>query len=214
LASGTRGVWIALFLSLGLWVLLFRAWRVFGIFLAAAVTAALIVFLSPSVRGRAASIVDTKVNQSNLIRMGLYAESLQLMKNHPVMGIGPGNVFIRPEELRWGGSPPHMNWTEVHNMYLQIGVERGLIGLAVFLWLLTSIGRLAWRAARSDPSTKGIFFAFVGLLLAGMTETWINDSEVVMCFTFLVGTAWALGFRAVPAPISDNNENKKARWRA
>jgi hypothetical protein len=60
------------------------------------------------------------------------------------------------------------------------------------------MGRLLWRAARSGPPALGIFFGFVGLLFAGMTESWTNDSEVVMCFYFLAGTAWALGSRGGP----------------
>jgi O-antigen ligase len=91
-----------------------------------------------------------------------------------------------------------MTWTETHNIYLQSVVERGLPGLAVFLWLLAVMGRLLWRAARSGPPALGIFFGFVGLLFAGMTESWTNDSEVVMCFYFLAGTAWALGSRGGP----------------
>ena len=35
-------------------------------------------------------------------------------------------------------------------------------------------------------------FGFLGLLAAGMTESWFNDSEILMCLFFLVGTAWRL----------------------
>ncbi|MBL0058462.1 MAG: O-antigen ligase family protein [Elusimicrobia bacterium] len=203
LASGTRGVWMAMFITLSLWGFLRRDRKVLGVFLLLAALSALLVSVSPGLRGRTASIVNTKSDSSNRIRMGLYAKSLELVRDHPLVGVGPGNVVILPSELRWGGSPPDMTWTETHNMYLQSVVERGLPGLAVFLWLLAAVGRLLWRAARSGPPALGIFFGFVGLLFAGITETWTNDSEVVLCFYFLAGTAWALGSRAAPVQNSE-----------
>jgi hypothetical protein len=193
LFSQTRSVWLAVFLTLFLWILIRRDRRVLSLTLSLSVVFVLALTLSPSLRGRAVSIVDTKSNVSNLIRLGLWEKSLQLIREHPFVGVGGGNFRVKGEDLRWGGSSVGKEWTETHSMYLQVAVERGLPGLGVFLWFLTAVGWLLWKAARSNPLVWGVFFSFVGLLLAGLTETWINDSEVVMCFYFLVGTAWALG---------------------
>ena len=81
-------------------------------------------------------------------------------------------------------------WTEMHNIYLQVGVEKGLIGLGLFLWFLAALGRVLWRAQERDPTLAGVFWGFVALLLAGLTESWFNDSEVVMNLFFAAGTAW------------------------
>jgi hypothetical protein len=201
LFSQTRSVWIAVFLTLGLWVIVRRDKRVLALSLSLVVVFGLALALSPSLRGRATSIVDTKSNMSNLIRLGLWEKSLRLIQENPVTGIGGGNFFVKGDDLRWGGSPPGENWTETHNMYLQVAVERGLPGLGVFLWFLVAVGGFLWKAARANPLAWGVFFAFVGLLIAGLTETWINDSEVVMCFYFLVGTAWALGKTESSHPV-------------
>ncbi len=132
---------------------------------------------------------DRHANQSNRIRLGLWAKSIDLMRAHPLFGVGPKQVRIRPEELRWGGSEPNKIWTETHNMYLQAGAERGVVGLGVFLWFLMVLGRTLWSARKRDPALAGVFWGFIGLLVAGLTESWFNDSEVVMSLYFVAGTA-------------------------
>lgn len=193
LLSQTRSVWLAMFLMLGAWAFIKKEKKVMATGMILVVIFGVCLGLSPTLRGRAASIVDTQQNQSNLIRMGLWDKSLDLIRMNPLMGIGSGNFSVKGAELRWGGSPPETKWTETHSIYLQNAVERGLLGFAAFLWFLGTIGKNLWQAARSNPINWGIFFGFIGLLIAGLTETWTNDSEVVMCVYFLVGTAWALG---------------------
>lgn len=193
LASKTRGVWLAVFAALGLWVLVRRDRKILAVTGGLVLATGLMFLARPSLRERAVSIGNTQSDNSNLIRLGLWRRSVEMVREHPLLGVGPGNFLVKPGELRWGGSPPDMDWTETHNMYLQMVVERGLPGLAVFLWFLWSVGRALWRGARSDPAILGIFFGFIGLLCAGMTESWTNDSEVVMVFYFVVGSACALG---------------------
>lgn len=207
LLSQTRSVWMAMFLMLGAWVFLRREKNVLAAALILVAVFGLCLGGSPTLRGRAASIVDTQRNGSNLIRMGLWNKSLDLIRENPVRGIGSGNFSVKGAELRWGGCPPETKWTEAHSIYLQNAVERGLPGFLVFLWFLLAIGKKLWEAARSTPIVWGIFFGFFGILISGLTETWTNDSEVVLCVYFLIGTAWALGKspgQSLHSPLESN----------
>lgn len=189
LFSQTRGVWLATFVALALWAAVSRErkiWVALGVCVLA-VSAA--VAVNPALRRRAQSIGDRTVNTSNRIRLGLWDRSVALMREHPLRGIGPGRVRIPAEDLRWGGSVPGKIWTETHNMYLQVGLEKGGIGLGLFLWFLAAAGRALWRAQARDPALAGVFWGFVALLFAGLTESWFNDSEVVMNLYFALGTA-------------------------
>jgi putative inorganic carbon (HCO3(-)) transporter len=188
--SHTRGVWLAVFLTLALWAVLRRDKTIAFVLAGGLVLGGLGVVASPALRQRAASIGDRHRDSSNRIRLGLWARSLELMRERPLAGVGPGQIRIPANELRWGGSVPDEVWTETHNIYLQAGVEKGLIGLGLFLWFLTAFGRALWRAQARDPALAGFFWGFVALLLAGMTESWFNDSEVVMNLFFAAGTAW------------------------
>ncbi|MBK7207829.1 MAG: O-antigen ligase family protein [Elusimicrobia bacterium] len=188
--SQTRGVWLAVFLTLVLWAALRRDKKIARVLGIGVVLAGLAVVASPALRHRAASIGDRHRDSSNRIRLGLWVRSLELMRGRPLCGVGPGQARIPAAELRWGGSVPGEVWTEMHNIYLQVGVEKGLIGLGLFLWFLAALGRVLWRAQERDPTLAGVFWGFVALLLAGLTESWFNDSEVVMNLFFAAGTAW------------------------
>ncbi len=200
-ASGTRAVWMAVPASLALWAAVRRDRRIAAA--AAAVVAAALVAgaLSPEFRRRVASVADLKANPSNLIRRGVWLASVKVVLEHPIAGVGIGNLHIPGRALRWGGAAPDSDWTETHNIYLQMAVERGLPGLAVFLWLLACYGRLLWKAAAADRLWNGLFFGFVGLAFAGLTESWTHDSEIMMCFYFLLGSA-AAASAALPPQVS------------
>jgi len=187
--SQTRGVWLAAFGALTLWGLVRRDRKILAVLLGGVLLAVVAVFASPALRHRAASIGDRHHDSSNRIRLGLWTRSIELIRDNPWVGVGPGRARIPAAELRWGGSLPDEIWTEMHNIYLQAAVERGLVGLGFFLWFLAAAGRALWRAQSRDPALSGVFWGFVALLLAGMTESWFNDSEVVMNLYFVLGTA-------------------------
>jgi O-antigen ligase len=163
--------------------------KILAVLLGGVLLAVVAVFASPALRHRAASIGDRHHDSSNRIRLGLWTRSIELIRDNPWVGVGPGRARIPAAALRWGGSLPDEIWTEMHNIYLQAAVERGLVGLGFFLWFLAAAGRALWRAQARDPALAGVFWGFVALLLAGMTESWFNDSEVVMSLYFALGTA-------------------------
>lgn len=191
-ASGTRGVWLALAATLGLWALITRDKRLWAALGALGLAVGLAIATSPAIRARAAGLVHVTADDSNRIRLGLWDKSLEIIGQHPVKGVGIGNLRILPSELKWGGSPPKMIWTESHNTYLQMAVERGLPGLALFLWLMFAYWKVFWAAARTHPEHNGLLFGFAGLLLAGLTESWTHDSEIMLCLYFLLGSAAVL----------------------
>jgi len=85
--------------------------------------------------------IDADTTGSSQERWGLLLTAGRFVATHPVVGTGIGlNVLAMNE----GGGDV---WREVHNAYLQYGVELGLLGMALFVLLLASCLRRA-RAAR------------------------------------------------------------------
>ena len=65
---------------------------------------------------------------------------------HPIFGAGLGQSILALNEARGA------TWRLVHNMYLEYGVELGLPGLAIFVWLLwLAVRNAAARALRDWP---------------------------------------------------------------
>jgi len=187
LVSGSRTVWATVPLLLLVWAVVRRDKRVGVALLLALVGFGAALAGSPALRQRAASVAALGKDPSSQIRWSIWKGSVDEMRAHPVAGVGAGGLRVPTDVAPWG---PRV-WTETHNIFLQMAVERGLPGLAAFLFFLFALGRLFWRVPRGDLA-GALFFAYVGLLSAGLTESWCSDSEVVMNLYFLAGTACAL----------------------
>jgi O-antigen ligase len=92
-------------------------------------------------------------------------------------------------EYRWSEAPnpqtPHL-----HNNPLQIAAERGLPGLAWWLWLVAAVMADAYRESRRadrvrEWSAVATLAILTGVLVSGLFEYNFGDSEILM-FTLLV----------------------------
>jgi O-antigen ligase len=130
-------------------------------------------------------------------RLELFGTSVRLIRDNPVFGVGPKNVQI--EALRYRGSNEYPNWLyqHMHNNFLQIAAERGLPGLALWLWLMARFALDAWRVLRrgtgSDAqlASSAALGCWVALLVSGMVEYNFGDSEVLTLFLFVQSAPYA-----------------------
>jgi len=86
--------------------------------------------------------------------------AMRVVAEHPVVGAGIGNDILALNRERG------VQWTAVHNVYLQHAVDLGLPGLALFVLLLRACLRSARRverAAVARPATREL-----GALAAGI----------------------------------------------
>ncbi|MDO8477800.1 MAG: O-antigen ligase family protein [Candidatus Rokubacteria bacterium] len=133
-------------------------------------------------------------------RVYMWRSGLALWQTRPWLGVGPGGVkreyqrYALPEAMK-------KRTGHVHNTPLQILVERGVIGLAAWLWIwgafyaraVAILRRLPATAAQERALVAGSLAAITGFLVAGLTEYNFGDSEVVM-------VAWTI--MALPFVVS------------
>lgn len=117
------------------------------------------------------------------VRSAYYAIGWEIFKDHPLIGIGPGNhtrqmvhyedlVERYRTEVRYFRSFRRDLDTHVHNLFLQLGIDYGVLGLLAFLFLvwritgalLAEIEQSAWKLAGA-----GILAAFLIHNLADVT---------------------------------------------
>ena len=88
------------------------------------------------------------------IRRLFFVTTLGMVASRPLFGVGVGGYFLWSAQF----SPPELleiyYRENAHNYFLQIAGKLGLVGLAVFLWLLCAALWSAWpdaRTIRRDP---------------------------------------------------------------
>jgi O-antigen ligase len=200
----TRSVWLATAAGM---LYLVAVWRPKALLLAPVVLGVLWLVSPASVRQRAVSIYrphsDVDSNQHRYVtrRVGW-----EMIKAHPWFGIGPdmvGRTFISylPADIR---QPlPDGFYGHLHNFYLQYAADRGVPTLAALLWMLglilwdfvRGVRRLAPEQQLHRALLHGAIAAIIGILIEGLFEYNLGDSEVLAMF--LVVVAW--GYTALRA---------------
>ena len=97
--------------------------------------------------------------------------SWDMLRLAPVFGVGVAEYFGRSAALMSEGIRKFYVAENAHNNFAQIGVELGVTGLGLFLWVLAS----AWRRARegllagADPLLRGLLLGLATTLLTFLT---------------------------------------------
>ena len=199
--SETRNAWLGSVAGIGAIVVMKRPRALIGL-LALLLG---IYFVSPtSIKRRLQSGWDPD-DPNTRNRIELVETSVRLIRDNLWLGVGPNNVGR--EALRYRGDQSYPAWMyqHMHNNLLQIGAERGIPGMLLWLWLMM---RFAWDAIalyrRTETSSlplpekneilmasAGALGAWVALLIAGIFEYNFGDSEVLALFLFLMSAPYA-----------------------
>jgi O-antigen ligase len=138
------------------------------------------------------STFDLK-NPTNRDRLAMLREGEHMIRDHPLVGVGPNMVKVRYAEYRDPDAVEKVN-LHLHNVPVQIAAERGLPALAVWLWFIVSLTRgLVPRVRDGDSrflAASGLA-AVTAMLAAGMFEHNFGDSEFLMLFLILVTLPFA-----------------------
>jgi putative inorganic carbon (hco3(-)) transporter len=185
----TRGAW----LGLGVGAALILGSRRKAWLLVLPIAALAVFLLAPSaVKDRMRSITDPE-DVTALERLYMWGSGLRIMRDHPITGVGMNGVsqvyptYKDPRALRERRG-------HLHNNVMQVTAERGLLGLACWLWIWVAFYRYAWHIyAGLAPGVGDAKALVVGSVagvtafhIAGLSEYTFGDSEVMMVVYFLM----------------------------
>ncbi|HYU25953.1 MAG TPA: O-antigen ligase family protein, partial [Thermoanaerobaculia bacterium] len=150
--------------------------------LAYAVPAGILIltFLPLPYFARVVSTFDTK-QSSNFDRIRMFQGGVEIIKDFPVLGVGPGNMkevyplYRKPDAPRF--RIPHL-----HNNLVQLWAERGILALAAYVVLIALFLRecaRGWNGPNAKYAELGVAVT-VGLVVAGMFEFNFGDTEVLL----------------------------------
>ncbi len=148
-----------------------------------------VLFVEP-VRDRVFSIFAGREDSSNNFRINVWAAVIEMIRDRPILGIGPGNTAfnkIYPLYQR-----PRYTALSAYSIVLEIAVETGFIGLACFLWLLIvtfNQGIIQLRRLRLLRSQEG--FWLIGAI-ATLLGTLAHNTVDTVWYRPEVNTLWWL----------------------
>ena len=140
-----------------------------------------------------AAVASIVSEQGHRGRLNVWRHTLDLILDHPLVGVGLGNwqflypIYARGDQVNVTASP-----SRPHNDLLWITSELGMLGLIFYLALLLAAARFAISLLRSANSvTRTTSLALVAVILAHLGEGLFNfpRERIVpaLCFWFSLG---------------------------
>ena len=215
IASKSRNAWMVMGGVVFVWSLLVLGWRVavLAAVVIAGVVGALLAFDLMGVRERAGDFLRVREDG----RVGLWIVALAMFRESPLLGKG---VFTFGEYYRpsWFGLrvsfPPGYTpeariipWA--HNLVLELLSERGLVGLASFLYLIGS-AVVSVRTRLREPRVAASATALAGFLGASLVDLTLMKDWVALMLFLLLAVLWSLaGDHDEPAPRRSSKAGSK-----
>lgn len=193
--SYARSAWVGLFggiLAIGL--LRGRKILILGLAGIILVIGFLLLF-QPSVRFQVFQLAEVfRKPVSTSARLQLWSTSLKMIQDRPLIGVGLGQV--NRSLVDYGCD---LEYTHVHNDFLNVAAHVGLMGLAAFFWIWVAFLRMVIRC-RPRRQGHGLWPALstagcglmIAFLVAGLFQCYYTDAENAMLLWFLLGLVTAV----------------------
>ena len=173
------GAWIALFVSLILLIFFIAPKKYFLISIS--LLALLSVFSFQWNSDKLSALTNFSSRSSLASRQMIWQTSLVLIKESPILGIGPGN--FQPAYLSLQPRfAPYLDWAvpQPHNIFIAFWLQSGMLGFIGFLSLLFFVFRTFFQIFKDKKNTAlaaPLLGFFLYTLFHGIIDTpyWKND---------------------------------------
>jgi putative inorganic carbon (hco3(-)) transporter len=221
----SRGGWIGFVVSSFILIMLLiywfsqylpRFWRIWSLPIALGVSVAILslaILTVDPLRDRVMSMFIGREDSSNNFRLNVWMSVLEMIRDRPILGIGPGNdafnkVYPRYQETGYTA-------LSAYSIPLEISVETGLVGLSCFLWILlvtlnqgwVQLQRLRKTANREAFWLMAAVATMVGMLSHGLVDTVWYRPQVSTLWWLMIATI-ASYYHPSPKANSQPMENQ------
>jgi putative inorganic carbon (HCO3(-)) transporter len=198
----SRGGWIGLVVELAVLSLLllywlsvrfspfWRRWALPGVLGAGTLVLVVALGAVEPLRDRVMSIFGGRGDSSNNFRMNVWQSVIRMIQDHPILGIGPGNVVFNKIYPLY--QKPKFSALSAYSVWLEVMLETGIIGLSCFAWLVGITIHQGWRALnrlRQSQAKQGYWLLAALATIAGMLSHGLVDT---VWYRPQVSTLWWL----------------------
>ncbi len=191
----TRGIWFGTVAGA---IYLLWMWKKWVVALAP-VTIAAAMLIAP-LRERVVSVFHPQTSDSNQFRMVVWRTGLNMIRAHPLFGLGPEQVGPQLEQYVPKDIPrplPSGYYGHLHSIYIHYAAERGIPCMLAMMWFIGQAlydfaATLRRRRPKGDARfvLHGAIAAIIGLLVVGVVEYNLGDSEVLTMFLTTVAVGY------------------------
>jgi O-antigen ligase len=131
------------------------------------------------------------------IRMAMQQSAIDAIKKAPLFGSGAGSAMQIAKESSaalFGKNGENPNFRHLHNQYLQITVEQGIVGLAMFVLIGVFAIRFFWKSKDFFVHQAGISFILAYALL-GLTNISVKQGALNSFFVLILALLIVLAER-------------------
>jgi O-antigen ligase len=184
----SRGAWLG-FAVAALYILLMT--RSFGLLLFGSGSALVMTgfdFLRSVLQRRA--VATTASDPSLLARFLLWLYALRIGKDNWLFGVGMENFRYVKHFYRYPEALRITREYNAHNIYLEILADLGVVGLAIFMWILTSTVLRSLRAMRFEGARDvglGISAGIIAMSVHGLVDAVVLHPGEFALLGILVG---------------------------
>jgi O-antigen ligase len=195
----TRSVWLGSAVGA---IYLVAAWRPKLLLLVPVAFGAAFLAAPPPAQKRILSIYQPQgATDSNEHRRITLRTGLEMIKAHPLLGVGPQRVgsefmnYLPPDIPR---PLPEGYYEHLHNIYVHYAAERGIPTMLALLWLIgkvladfvRGVRRLAPGQRLERAILHGAIACILAILVEGFFEYNLNDTEVLTMFLVVVAAGY------------------------
>ncbi len=124
--------------------------------------------------------VDSETSMGE--RLTFYHTSLKVIKENPVLGVGVGGV-------RTSFNQHGVNINNPHNEYLNMGVQLGIVGILLLLYLFFTHFRTSLRLPPWEKFHAQGILAII--MLGSLANSWLTDTVEAHLFAYMTALTFA-----------------------
>jgi O-antigen ligase len=133
---------------------------------------------------------ERNISESFDKRLELSVASGEMIKEHFFLGVGLNNFIYQLPET---SIKPQTSWwlQPVHNIFLLVFVEIGILGLLAFIYLMKNVIERDLIAIKSDNSRDILLMALVVIILSGFNDHyWLTIQQNQLLFSVVLGLSF------------------------
>jgi O-antigen ligase len=160
------------------------------------------------IRRRVSLAFHPREDPALAIRLEMWGAGLRMVREHPWVGVGPGNIPLVYTQYLPPSTTPMIGYHDhLHDNFLQLAAERGLPCLIAWLWFMLALGWQILRIRRRLSSQRWVadaaFAAWLAFFAEGFFEFNFGTSPVLMVFLFVMSTPFIA--KQLESPAQESN---------